>query len=63
MRWVQRTPAVSTPVSPPDWQGVFPAALPFAVIAGMALIDVPTDPPPVRCMVQLLRYANIDCCR
>lgn len=41
---MRRTPAVSAPVSLPDWQGVFLAALPFAVLAGVALIDVLAGP-------------------
>jgi hypothetical protein len=41
---VRRAPAVSTRVSPPDLHGAFLAALPFAVIASVALIDVLAGP-------------------
>ena len=41
---VRRTPAVSTPVTPPDPHAVFLAALPFAVVAGVALVDVLAGP-------------------
>jgi len=39
-----RTPAVSGPATPPDPHGVFLAALPFAVVGGVALVDVLAGP-------------------
>lgn len=41
---VRRTLAASAPATPPDPHGVFLAALPFAVIGGIALVDVLTVP-------------------
>ena len=41
---VRRTPAVSAPATPPDPHGVFLAALPFAVVGGVALVDVLAGP-------------------
>jgi serine phosphatase RsbU (regulator of sigma subunit) len=41
---VRRRPAISAPVTPPDPHSVFLAALPFAVIGGVALVDVLAGP-------------------
>jgi hypothetical protein len=41
---VRRAPAVGTPVTPPDPHGIFLAALPFAVVAAVVLVDVLAGP-------------------
>lgn len=41
---VRRAPAVGTPATPPDAHSAFLASLPFAVIVGVALVDVLAGP-------------------
>jgi serine phosphatase RsbU (regulator of sigma subunit) len=44
VRRARRTPAVGAPATPPDPHSVFLAGLPFAVVAGVALVDVLAGP-------------------